>query len=494
MLHNFKALNVFSTFIFRLRAFFAVLALLICCASAQNTSAATFTVTRNDDRSATCNSGVDCSLREAVAAASVGFNDDTINFAAGLSLITLTAEIEIVPAGSLTISGASANVLTIDGGAGTNRIFYLNNASVSIFGVTLQGGNGDGAVNSGVGGAIYSSSGQLTLNAVVVRNNSAASTLGGGVALGGGKHRIINSTFSGNSANQCGGIYFFGMNLFIVNSTISGNTTAPGASGDAKGAGFCNGGAATIRNSTITNNSSTGAASKGGGVYNFQGTLNIGNTIIAGNSAQDYSEIQNDDTINSAGNNLIGDSANDSTDTRIAITYQLSDILDTPPQLGALTIANGGATPTHALLGGSPAIDKGSNALAVDPFNNSALAIDQRGLTRIVDGNADGTATVDIGAYELQIAPTAADVMVSGRVLTTDGRGIKNVLVTMINSNGESRTAISSQFGYFKFDNVAAGGTYIFSVHAKRYTFSQPTLVRSIVEDADDLVFTANNQ
>ena len=64
----------------------------------------------------------------------------------------------------------------------------------------------------------------------------------------------------------------------------------------------------------------------------------------------------------------------------------------------------------------------------------------------------------------------------------------------MTGANGESRTAISSAFGYFRFDNVEAGGTYIFSVRAKRYTFSQPTLVRSIVEDADDLVFTANNQ
>ena len=91
-------------------------------------------------------------------------------------------------------------------------------------------------------------------------------------------------------------------------------------------------------------------------------------------------------------------------------------------------------------------------------------------------------------------APTAAEVTAGGRVLTTDGRGIRNVLITMTGANGESRTAISSAFGYFRFDNVAAGGTYIFSVRAKRYAFSQPTLVRSIVEDADDLIFTANNQ
>lgn len=89
-------------------------------------------------------------------------------------------------------------------------------------------------------------------------------------------------------------------------------------------------------------------------------------------------------------------------------------------------------------------------------------------------------------------APTAAEVIVSGRVLTADGRGIRNVLVTMVKSNGESRAVLSSQFGYFRFTDVAAGETCIFSVSAKRYTFSQPTLVRSIMEDADDLIFTAN--
>ncbi len=90
-------------------------------------------------------------------------------------------------------------------------------------------------------------------------------------------------------------------------------------------------------------------------------------------------------------------------------------------------------------------------------------------------------------------APTAAEVTVSGSILTADGRGIRNVLVTMVKSSGESRTVISSALGYFRFGNVAAGETYIFSVSAKRYAFSQPTIVRSIVRDADDIVFTANN-
>jgi hypothetical protein len=52
---------------------------------------------------------------------------------------------------------------------------------------------------------------------------------------------------------------------------------------------------------------------------------------------------------------------------------------------------NGGPTPTHALVAGSPAIDAGDNAFAIDPFDNSLLLTDQRGpsFLRIVDSNND---------------------------------------------------------------------------------------------------------
>ena len=66
------------------------------------------------------------------------------------------------------------------------------------------------------------------------------------------------------------------------------------------------------------------------------------------------------------------------------------------PGLGTLA-DNGGPTQTIALLAGSPAIDAGSNTLAVDPQGN-ALTTDQRGtgFPRKVNG------TVDIGAFEVQ--------------------------------------------------------------------------------------------
>lgn len=89
------------------------------------------------------------------------------------------------------------------------------------------------------------------------------------------------------------------------------------------------------------------------------------------------------------------------------------------------------------------------------------------------------------------LAPTAAEVTVGGRVTTADGRGIRNVRVTMTGAGGETRTAISTAFGYFQFTDVPAGETFVFSVAARRFRFSQPTRVCTILEDTNDIVFVA---
>jgi len=158
------------------------------------------------------------------------------------------------------------------------------------------------------------------------------------------------------------------------------------------------------------------------------------------------------------------------------------------PLLGALQ-NNGGTTPTHALLVGSPAIDAGNNALTSEAF-------DQRGAVfpRIRDGNGDGTAIVDIGAFEVQFAPTAATVSVSGRVTTAQGRGIRNVVVTMTDSSGNTRTATTTSFGYYRFEEVAAGETYIFAARGKRFSFGQNSQVHSIMEDTNNINFVASEQ
>ena len=88
------------------------------------------------------------------------------------------------------------------------------------------------------------------------------------------------------------------------------------------------------------------------------------------------------------------------------------------PLLGALA-NNGGPTQTLALLSGSLAIDAGDNCVFdnnCSPALASALATDQRGQPRQIDGDGNGTATVDIGAFEVRAltTPRATSVNITG--------------------------------------------------------------------------------
>jgi len=327
----------------------------------------------------------DCSLRAAIQQATNLVSNDRVLFSLPAnSTITLTSgtELLIINRGTLEIVGTGANNLTIDGGAGENRIFTTDGATVTISGLTLTGGNGRGSIFTNSGGAIFAQKGTLILDRVHITANSAPST--GGVSyLEGTNHQILNSTLSANSANKCGGFQNAGGNLAVINSTISGNSVRD------DGGGFCSSVSnTTLRSVTITGNS----AANGGGIDYSGSTLNLRNTIVAGNTAGSSPDIHfGFGTLISEGFNLIGDSPGDSTNTERPITYQETDILDTPPLLGALQ-NNGGTTPTHSLLLHSPAINKGNNT--------DAPTTDQRGFARIVGG------VIDIGAYESDSPPT----------------------------------------------------------------------------------------
>jgi hypothetical protein len=87
------------------------------------------------------------------------------------------------------------------------------------------------------------------------------------------------------------------------------------------------------------------------------------------------------------------------------------------------------------------------------------------------------------------LAPTAATAIAGGRVTTTAGKGIRNVLITMIFPNGDTRTMLSGANGVYNFADVPTGETYIFSASAKRYVFNQNSQVRTINDDAQDINF-----
>jgi hypothetical protein len=89
------------------------------------------------------------------------------------------------------------------------------------------------------------------------------------------------------------------------------------------------------------------------------------------------------------------------------------------------------------------------------------------------------------------LAPTAAGVTVSGRVSTASGQGISGVRLALLGSDGQTRNATSSSFGYYQFENVMSGETYILTVTSKRYVFSEPTIVLHVLDSLDAVNFVA---
>ena len=286
--------------------------------------------------------------------------------------------------------------------------------------------------NSSRGGGIYNeciinSSTPVTVIGSALTRNSAGDS-GGGIYYSARAFpssnffQVFNSTVSSNSAKYGGGIYnvgdFFGPEMILSNSTVSGNTALVGA-------GLSNDGAqfgrvrTTILNSTVSGNSATTSA---GAIYNNGGSngnaiLIIFNSTFSGNTASFTAGIDNNGfngfaqlslgssifngvetlwtssgTVSSSGYNLASDEGGN-------VLFNPTDQIHTDPMLGPLA-NNGGPTMTHALMPGSPAIDRGKRFGQTTDQRGQARPHDFASIANAADG--DGS---DIGAFEVEAAP-----------------------------------------------------------------------------------------
>ena len=371
-------------------------------------------------------------LRQAILNASTG---DTINFAVGITTITLTSG-ELLINKNLTINGPGANVLTVQRSSMVLfRIFNISPAgTTTISGLTIAGGQAE------LGGGVYCTGG--TINNCVITNNQAIGDQpnGGGVYCDGGTVRYCvisgNSVTSTNSNHyaafaQGGGIYAVGQsqihhsavinnmltgyyaygaginanNGSVLNCTVSGNTayghwyasgggvymtgnagglvrncllsgnnahTDYGGTNWASGGGVYFFGGGTLESSTMSGNTVNGDISNGGGLtYGGQ----IRNTIIYGNTA--------------------ATDPNYYLDQYAPATFDHCDSTPLPPGTGNIAsdpdFVNG-----YHLGAGSPCIDTGTNQAWM------TTATDLDGNLRIANG------IVDMGAFEFGSAPEPA--------------------------------------------------------------------------------------
>lgn len=280
------------------------------------------------------------------------------------------------------------------------------------------------------GGGIAISGGLLSVKNSAIINNRALDEAAGGILMNGGTATILNTTVSGNISAIGGGIFNGGGELKVLNSSVINNNTDQEFQTGLGGAGIVNiGGTLVVSNTTISNNSSIG--STGGGIYNTSfdsGTVTLLNSTLSGNSATFGGGIFNGESSTlHVQNTIIANSGvgGDCTNEGIIATNLANLVEDDScnptisgdPMLEALA-NNGGLTETHALMPTSPAIDSGDNAVcAALPVNN----LDQRGELRPVDGNGDGTAECDIGAYEQQATTSVCNGMLATIYVNTSG-------------------------------------------------------------------------
>lgn len=89
----------------------------------------------------------------------------------------------------------------------------------------------------------------------------------------------------------------------------------------------------------------------------------------------------------------------------------------------------------------------------------------------------------------VEAVPTAASVTITGAIRSAEGRGIPNAVVQMADSDGTIRSARTNSFGYYRFEGVAVGGTYVFNVSAKGHQFV-PQIV-NVQDNVQELNFIA---
>ncbi len=299
----------------RIAGVMAFVAATLVAAGTDPVAAATFTVTRTDDPAPDgCNSGVDCSLREAVIDANASPGPDVIALGSGTYELTIPGSLENAAAtgdldltDDLTIDGIgpSGTVVSASGLAGgRDRVFHVRGAvTVAINDLAITGGVAPTAEPAG--GGILQEDGSLSLGGVLLTENHNLSTGvipneadGGGVATLDGALSVVDSIISNNSTNDDGGgIAIAAGSLDLTRTLLAENTsTGPGSQGGsstdgARGGGLSVGAAATgtIADVTISYNSvlDTDEYSGGGGLF-IAGSVDASDLVVDFNQVESF--------------------------------------------------------------------------------------------------------------------------------------------------------------------------------------------------------------
>lgn len=406
-----------------------------------------------------------CTLRAAVMEGNASAGPHVINLPAGTYTLTIPSGSSDTDAsvGDLdlttdtwTFSGAGAGQTIIDGATMNHRVFEVPvnvffSGSVTFSDLTIRGGNSSGLgsfydagaavrigsrfaslvrferveITGNTGATAIYTLADTEIDSSTVSNNSGTGlfqTNDGSTPLANVRTLdISDSTFEGNGGsgiaigNNDGGS--------LINSTVSGN----GASGFL--AQFTGAVDFYITHSTIANNGLDGVSGIG---YEYLGTpvrpqIVVRSSIIDDNARSDVTTPALEpqaEIPSSEGFNIVSDNS-----AAVHFTWP-TDLNNTDPMLVPIALNAPGATRTHALMPGSPAIDHAGAVFAP--------ATDQRGVSRPQGAGPDS------GSYEF--VPKVADLAVSKTAGVSEAERGDTVEFTVVVSNSGPDPVVDAAF------------------------------------------------
>lgn len=387
----------------RLSSKLPLLAILFALLFADTAPAATFIVTKLSDDNGACEPE-DCSLREAVIAANADPGADLILLPAGRHLLSIpgieedeaqTGDLDVTA--PLEIEGAHGGLTIVDAGR-IDRSFSVFDPGgrVAFRHLLVTGGEETAATQNG-GAFRIALADDVVIEDCEIRENSSFDA--GGIDILLSRVLILRSSIVGNQATvRGGGIFMFGVGpnfrsyATLINSTVSGNVASRGGGIAMFGDSFL-----TVIHSTIANNDADPGSAISDEFPSINGLI-LDGAIIEGTCAAGF-PVSHGGNIESPGDTC-----------GFLDPRDINNVADL--RLGPLDYY-GGRTPSHSLLEGSPAIDW---------VAGECEATDQRGLSRPQDGDGDGLALCDAGAFEAGFFGSVVEVPtldLAGQLLLT---------------------------------------------------------------------------
>ncbi len=358
------------------------------------------------------------------------------------------------------------------------------------------------------GGAVYEYYCSVYFSNATISGNSTTNGSGGAFYDRLGNFYFTNSTVSGNYAKSSGGgIYAYTANVYKVgmfNTIISGNTSTTTAKdfygtmdtannniiGDGTGATVTAGSGNQVGTSAAPVDAKLAPLAYNGGfgltraLFVNSPAIDAGTTV--GNSYNVIPALDQRGAARIGATDIGAFEFNNTNFTAVlpngyqTLFYNSQIVPDSGSFNYSVTTGN---LPPGLIVSATP-----GNGGAVSIAGTPTLA---GTYTFTITGSDGANSTITNHSVTI-LSPTAAAATVGGRVLDFKGRGISNARLELTSSSGAIRTTISDSSGYYFFEDVEVGQTYIVKVKQKGYSFSMPSRVFSLIDELTDLNFTAS--